>query len=198
MTVEDPVEYAVEGVGQTQVNAKVGLDFAAGLRAILRQDPDVVMVGEIRDRETADIAVQASLTGHLVLSTLHTNDATATIMRMLNMGIAPYNVAGSINLIMAQRLARRLCSNCKEPIDLPPETLINAGIKEDDIDSVTAFEAIGCDACTNGYKGRAGIFQVLPVSDELTSMILRNFPNKSVNLSITILSFMPHVSVWEL
>jgi type IV pilus assembly protein PilB len=132
------------------------------------------MVGEIRDLETAEIAIKASQTGHLVLSTLHTNDATATIMRMLNMGIAPYNVAGSINLIMAQRLARRLCSNCKQPVDLPPEILIDAGIKEDDIDNVNAFEAIGCDACTNGYKGRAGIFQVLPVSDKLTSMILKS------------------------
>ena len=142
------------------------------------------MVGEIRDLETAEIAIKASQTGHLVLSTLHTNDATATIMRMLNMGIAPYNVAGSINLIMAQRLARRLCSNCKEPIDLPPETLIDAGIKEDDINSVTAFEAIGCDACTHGYKGRAGIFQVLPVSDELTSMILKNAGQDELELSL--------------
>ena len=173
-TVEDPVEINLDGINQVAINEKANLTFSAALRSFLRQDPDIIMVGEIRDLETAEIAIKASQTGHLVLSTLHTNDATATIMRMLNMGIAPYNVAGSINLIMAQRLARRLCSNCKEPIDLPPETLINAGIKEDDIDSVTAFEAIGCDACTNGYKGRAGIFQVLPVSDELTSMILKS------------------------
>ena len=173
-TVEDPVEINLDGINQVAINERANLTFSAALRSFLRQDPDIIMVGEIRDLETAEIAIKASQTGHLVLSTLHTNDATATIMRMLNMGIAPYNVAGSINLIMAQRLARRLCSNCKEPIDLPPETLINAGIKEDDIDSITAFEAIGCDACTNGYKGRAGIFQVLPVSDELTSMILKS------------------------
>ena len=173
-TVEDPVEINLDGINQVAINEKANLTFSAALRSFMRQDPDIIMVGEIRDLETAEIAIKASQTGHLVLSTLHTNDATATIMRMLNMGIAPYNVAGSINLIMAQRLARRLCSNCKQPIDLPPETLIDAGVKEDDIDSVDAFEAIGCDACTNGYKGRAGIFQVLPVSDKLTSMILKS------------------------
>jgi type IV pilus assembly protein PilB len=173
-TVEDPVEINLDGINQVAINERANLTFSVALRAFLRQDPDIIMVGEIRDLETAEIAIKASQTGHLVLSTLHTNDATATIMRMLNMGIAPYNVAGSINLIMAQRLARRLCSNCKQPIDLPPETLIDAGVKEDDIDNVNAFEAIGCDACTNGYKGRAGIFQVLPVSDKLTSMILKS------------------------
>jgi len=173
-TVEDPVEINLDGINQVAINEKANLTFSAALRSFMRQDPDIIMVGEIRDLETAEIAIKASQTGHLVLSTLHTNDATATIMRMLNMGIAPYNVAGSINLIMAQRLARRLCSNCKQPIDLPPEILIDAGIKEDDIDNVSAFEAIGCDACTNGYKGRAGIFQVLPVSDKLTSMILKS------------------------
>ena len=173
-TVEDPVEINLDGINQVAINEKANLTFSVALRSFMRQDPDIIMVGEIRDLETAEIAIKASQTGHLVLSTLHTNDATATIMRMLNMGIAPYNVAGSINLIMAQRLARRLCSNCKQPTDLPPETLIDAGIKEDDIDNVTAFEAIGCDACTNGYKGRAGIFQVLPVSDKLTSMILKS------------------------
>ena len=173
-TVEDPVEINLDGINQVAINEKANLTFSAALRSFMRQDPDIIMVGEIRDLETAEIAIKASQTGHLVLSTLHTNDATATIMRMLNMGIAPYNVAGSINLIMAQRLARRLCPNCKQPTDLPPETLIDAGIKEDDIDNVTAFEAIGCDACTNGYKGRAGIFQVLPVSDKLTSMILKS------------------------
>ena len=173
-TVEDPVEINLDGINQVAINEKANLTFSVALRSFLRQDPDIIMVGEIRDLETAEIAIKASQTGHLVLSTLHTNDATATIMRMLNMGIAPYNVAGSINLIMAQRLARRLCSHCKQPIDLPPEILIDAGIKEDDIDNVTAFEAIGCDACTNGYKGRAGIFQVLPVSDKLTSMILKS------------------------
>ena len=173
-TIEDPVEINLDGINQVAINEKANLTFSAALRSFMRQDPDIIMVGEIRDLETAEIAIKASQTGHLVLSTLHTNDATATIMRMLNMGIAPYNVAGSINLIMAQRLARRLCSNCKQPIDLPPEILIDAGIKEDDIDNVTAFEAIGCDACTNGYKGRAGIFQVLPVSDKLTSMILKS------------------------
>ena len=173
-TVEDPVEINLDGINQVAINEKANLTFSVALRSFMRQDPDIIMVGEIRDLETAEIAIKASQTGHLVLSTLHTNDATATIMRMLNMGIAPYNVAGSINLIMAQRLARRLCSHCKQPIDLPPEILIDAGIKEDDIDNVSAFEAIGCDACTNGYKGRAGIFQVLPVSDKLISMILKS------------------------
>ena len=173
-TFEDPVEINLDGINQVAINERANLTFSVALRSFLRQDQFIIMVGEIRDLETAEIAIKASQTGHLVLSTLHTNDATATIMRMLNMGIAPYNVAGSINLIMAQRLARRLCSNCKQPTDLPPETLIDAGIKEDDIDNVTAFEAIGCDACTNGYKGRAGIFQVLPVSDKLTSMILKS------------------------
>ena len=173
-TVEDPVEINLDGINQVAINERANLTFSVALRSFLRQDPDIIMVGEIRDLETAEIAIKASQTGHLVLSTLHTNDATATIMRLLNMGIAPYNVAGSINLIMAQRLARRLCSNCKQPIDLPPEILIDAGMKEDDVDSVNAFEAIGCDACTNGYKGRAGIFQVLPVSDKLISMILRS------------------------
>ena len=173
-TVEDPVEINLDGINQVAINEKANLTFSVALRSFLRQDPDIIMVGEIRDLETAEIAIKASQTGHLVLSTLHTNDATATIMRMLNMGIAHYNVAGSNNLIMAQRLARRLCSNCKQPPALPPEILIDAGIKEDDIDNVTAFEAIGCDACTNGYKGRAGIFQVLPVSDKLTSMILKS------------------------
>jgi len=173
-TVEDPVEINLDGINQVAINERANLTFSVALRSFLRQDPDIIMVGEIRDLETAEIAIKASQTGHLVLSTLHTNDATATIMRMLNMGIAPYNVAGSINLIMAQRLARRLCSNCKQPVDLPPEILIDAGIKEDDIDNVNAFEAIGCGACTNGYKGRAGIFQVLPVSDKLTSMILKS------------------------
>ncbi|MEE2804488.1 MAG: type IV-A pilus assembly ATPase PilB [Pseudomonadota bacterium] len=173
-TVEDPVEINLEGINQVAINERANLTFSAALRSFLRQDPDIIMVGEIRDLETAEIAIKASQTGHLVLSTLHTNDATATIMRLLNMGIAPYNVAGSINLIMAQRLARRLCSQCKAPADLPPESLIAAGIAEADIDGVNAFEAVGCDACTNGYKGRAGIFQVLPVSDAMTSMILKN------------------------
>ncbi len=161
-TVEDPVEINLDGINQVAINERANLTFSVALRSFLRQDPDIIMVGEIRDLETAEIAIKASQTGHLVLSTLHTNDATATIMRM------------PINLIMAQRLARRLCSNCKQPVDLPPEILIDAGIKEDDIDNVNAFEAIGCDACTNGYKGRAGIFQVLPVSDKLTSMILKS------------------------
>ncbi len=173
VTVEDPIEYYLDGIGQTQVNNKVDLTFARGLRAILRQDPDVVMVGEIRDLETAEIAVKAAQTGHLVLSTLHTNDAPQTLTRLANMGIPPFNIASSVLLIMAQRLARRLCEHCKAPDPLPKEALLEEGFTEADIATgFTNFKAVGCDLCNNGYKGRVGIFQVMPVSEKMGKIIM--------------------------
>jgi type IV pilus assembly protein PilB len=173
-TVEDPVEIQLAGINQVNVNEKAGLDFATALRAFLRQDPDIVMVGEIRDLETADIAIKAAQTGHMVLSTLHTNDAPATLTRLLNMGVPSYNVAASVLLITAQRLARRLCPSCKAPIDIPRQALLNAGFVEADLDdSWRAFGAKGCEACKfTGYKGRVGIYQVMPISDEINRLIL--------------------------
>jgi type IV pilus assembly protein PilB len=173
MTVEDPIEYYIDGIGQTQVNTRVDMTFARGLRAILRQDPDVVMVGEIRDLETAQIAVQASLTGHLVLSTLHTNDAPQTLTRLANMGVPAFNIASSVNLIMAQRLARKLCPFCKQPEEIPRQALLEEGFTEEDLaGGVTVFRPVGCDRCTNGYRGRIGIFQVMRVSDEMGRLIM--------------------------
>ncbi len=172
-TVEDPVEIQVPGINQVNMNPKSGLTFAAALRAFLRQDPDVVMVGEIRDLETAEIAVKAAQTGHLVLSTLHTNDAPQTLTRLANMGVAPFNIASSILLIMAQRLARRLCAHCKQTEDVPREALLEEGFTEAEIETgVTIYRPVGCDRCTNGYKGRVGIFQVMPVSEEMGRMIM--------------------------
>jgi type IV pilus assembly protein PilB len=172
-TAEDPSEINLPGVNQVNVNDKAGLTFAAALKSFLRQDPDVIMVGEIRDLETADIAIKAAQTGHMVLSTLHTNDAPATLTRMRNMGIAPFNIASSVILITAQRLARRLCTVCKAPADIPHETLIEAGFKEEEVDgSWTPFRPVGCAACNNGYKGRVGIYQVMPISDQIQRMIL--------------------------
>jgi len=175
-TAEDPAEILLPGVNQVNVNDKAGLTFAAALKSFLRQDPDVIMVGEIRDLETADIAIKAAQTGHLVLSTLHTNDAPATLTRLLNMGVAPFNVASSVILITAQRLGRRLCANCKQPKDIPPEALIQAGFTEEEIDgSWQPYGPIGCDKCKGtGYKGRVGIYQVMPISDELRQLIMRN------------------------
>jgi type IV pilus assembly protein PilB len=175
-TVEDPVEIQLPGVNQVNVNEKAGLDFAAALRSFLRQDPDIVMVGEIRDLETADIAIKAAQTGHLVLSTLHTNDAPSTLTRLMNMGVPSYNVAASVLLITAQRLGRRLCPNCKQPISIPPEALLNAGFTEIDLDgSWQAYGAVGCDVCKNtGYKGRVGLYQVMPISEEINRLILKN------------------------
>src|SRR5438093_1810045 len=165
-TAEDPAEIQLAGVNQVNVHEKAGLTFATALRAFLRQDPDIIMVGEIRDIETADIAVKAAQTGHLVLSTLHTNDAPATLMRLANMGIAPFNIASSVILITAQRLARRLCPNCKSPADIPQETLTDAGYREEDLDgSWTPYRPVGCSACNNGYKGRVGLYQVMPISE---------------------------------
>jgi len=174
-TAEDPSEINLPGVNQVNVNDKAGLTFAVALRAFLRQDPDIIMVGEIRDLETADIAIKAAQTGHLVLSTLHTNDAPTTLTRMRNMGIAPFNIASSVMLITAQRLVRQLCIHCKVPADLPGETLIEAGFKSGELDgSWTPYRAQGCSACNNGYKGRMGVHQVMPVSDEIQRIILRD------------------------
>ena len=172
-TAEDPSEINMPGVNQVNVNEKAGLTFAAALKSFLRQDPDVIMVGEIRDLETADIAIKAAQTGHLVLSTLHTNDAPTTLTRMRNMGIAPFNIASSVILITAQRLARRLCTVCKAPADIPYENLIEAGYKPEEIDGTwTPYRPVGCSACNNGYKGRVGIYQVMPISEDMQRIIL--------------------------
>ena len=175
-TAEDPVEIQLPGVNQVNVNDKAGLTFATALRAFLRQDPDIVMVGEVRDLETADIAIKAAQTGHLVLSTLHTNDAPTTLTRLLNMGVAPFNVASSVILITAQRLGRKLCTHCKRPEDIPPEALLRAGFSEEDLDgSWQAFAAVGCDHCGGtGYKGRVGIYEVMTISDEMRTLIMRS------------------------
>ncbi len=170
-TVEDPVEIRVAGINQVQQNAKRGMTFAAALRSFLRQDPDVIMVGEIRDLETAEIAIKAAQTGHMVLSTLHTNDAPQTIARLMNMGIAPYNITSSVTLVIAQRLARRL-HDCKKPLHLPREALLAEGFTEEDIQDIKLFEAVGCSSCNDGYKGRVGIYQVMPMSDEIAKIIL--------------------------
>ena len=172
-TVEDPVEIRVEGINQVQQNVKRGMTFASALRSFLRQDPDVIMVGEIRDLETAEIAIKAAQTGHMVLSTLHTNDAAQTISRLMNMGIAPYNITSSVTLIIAQRLARRL-HDCKRPIELPPKVLLDAGFTQADIDAgLTIYEAVGCDGCNEGYKGRVGIYQVMPMLEDIQKIILQ-------------------------
>ncbi len=174
-TAEDPSEINMPGINQVNVNDKAGLTFAAALKSFLRQDPDVIMVGEIRDLETADIAIKAAQTGHLVLSTLHTNDAPTTLTRMRNMGIAPFNIASSVILITAQRLARRLCPSCKAPADIPHETLLDAGFTDDDVDgSWTPYRPVGCQSCNNGYKGRVGIYQVMPITEEIQRIILRD------------------------
>jgi type IV pilus assembly protein PilB len=175
-TAEDPAEIQLPGVNQVNVNDKAGLTFAAALKSFLRQDPDIIMVGEIRDLETADIAIKAAQTGHLVLSTLHTNDAPTTLTRMLNMGVAPFNIASSVILITAQRLGRRLCAQCKKPEDIPPEALVRAGFEEEDLDgSWTPYGPVGCDHCKGmGYKGRVGVYQVMPITDEMRQLIMRN------------------------
>ncbi len=172
-TAEDPAEINLPGINQVNVNPKVGLTFAAALRAFLRQDPDVIMVGEIRDLETAEIAIKAAQTGHLVLSTLHTNDAPKTLTRMIDMGVKPYAIATSVSLIIAQRLARRLCKNCKAPAKIPPEALLKEGFTEEDIaNGVEIFTPVGCPQCTDGYKGRTGIYQVMPVTDTIGRIIM--------------------------
>ncbi len=172
-TVEDPAEINLPGINQVNVNDKAGLTFAAALKSFLRQDPDVIMVGEIRDLETADIAIKAAQTGHMVMSTLHTNDAPTTLTRLLNMGVAPFNIASSVLLITAQRLARKLCENCKTPADYPREAMLKAGFKAEDLDGTwKPYRAVGCSACNNGYKGRVGIYQVMPITEEIQRIIL--------------------------
>jgi type IV pilus assembly protein PilB len=172
-TAEDPVEIQVEGINQVNINTASGLHFADALRAFLRQDPDIIMVGEIRDLETGEIAVKAAQTGHMVLSTLHTNDAPQTLTRLANMGIPPYNIASSVNVIMAQRLGRRLCEHCKEPEDIPRTALLEEGFTESDVsEGLTLYKAVGCNKCNNGYKGRVGIFEILPVSEGIAQIIL--------------------------
>ncbi len=174
-TVEDPAEINLPGINQVNVNDRAGLTFSAALKSFLRQDPDVIMVGEIRDLETADIAIKAAQTGHLVMSTLHTNDAPTTLTRLMNMGVAPFNIASSVLLITAQRLARRLCENCKKAADYPREALLKAGFQPEDLDgNWKPYRAIGCSACNNGYKGRVGLYQVMPITEAIQSIILSN------------------------
>ena len=174
-TAEDPCEINLPGINQVNVNDKAGLTFAAALKAFLRQDPDIIMVGEIRDLDTGEIAIKAAQTGHMVLSTLHTNDAPSTLTRLMNMGVAPFNIATSVILITAQRLARRLCS-CKRPIDIPKEALLRAGFLESELDGTwQPYGPVGCDICKNsGYKGRVGIYEVMPITDELQRIIMKN------------------------
>ena len=172
-TAEDPAEINLPGINQVNVNAKVGLTFASALRAFLRQDPDIIMVGEIRDLETAEIAIKAAQTGHLVLSTLHTNDAPRTLTRMVDMGVKPYAIASTVHLIIAQRLARKLCDKCKEKRDIPKDVLLQEGFTEEDIKSkFTVYGPVGCKQCNDGYKGRLGIFQVLPINEAMDRLIL--------------------------
>ncbi len=171
-TAEDPVEINLEGINQCHVNPKVGLTFAEALRSFLRQDPDIIMVGEIRDLETAEIAIKAAQTGHMVMSTLHTNSAAETITRLLNMGVPPFNLATSVNLIIAQRLARRLCKECKEPAEIPAETLKQEGFTDEMIEEADVYKAVGCSKCSNGYKGRVGVYEVVRITPSLARIIM--------------------------
>jgi type IV pilus assembly protein PilB len=174
-TAEDPVEINLQGINQVNVNDKVGLTFESALRAFLRQDPDIIMVGEIRDLQTAEIAIKAAQTGHMVMSTLHTNDAPLTLARLVNMGVPPFNISSAVSLIIAQRLARRLCNHCKEKIDIPRPALEEEGFTAEQIESKPdLFRAVGCDQCSDGYKGRVGIYQVMPISDEIGRIIMNN------------------------
>ncbi len=171
-TCEDPIEINLPGVNQVSLNLKAGLTFAVALRAFLRQDPDIIMVGEIRDVETAEIAVKAAQTGHMVLSTLHTNSAADTIIRMVNMGVPAYNLATSISLVVAQRLARLLCSDCKKPLELPKNILLENGFSEEEIPTLELFEPVGCEKCKKGYKGRIGLYEVMPISSAISTLVL--------------------------
>lgn len=176
-TAEDPAEIPLPGINQVNVNEKQGLTFASALKAFLRQDPDIIMIGEIRDLETADMAIKAASTGHMVLSTLHTNDAPSTLTRLMNMGVAPFNIASAVSLITAQRLARRLCKHCRVPLDVPKEALLSVGFQEADLDGSWQLYGPnddGCDQCTAGYKGRVGIYQVMPVTDAMSRIIMKN------------------------
>jgi type IV pilus assembly protein PilB len=172
-TAEDPVEFNLHGINQVQMQEEIGLTFAAALRSFLRQDPDIIMVGEIRDFETAEIGVKAALTGHLVLSTLHTNDAPQTINRLLNMGIEPFLVASSVNLIVAQRLSRRICADCKVEIDPPAEALRDIGVKMEEIGTFPVYQGTGCNTCSGtGFKGRVALYEVMPIHDEIKELVL--------------------------
>jgi type IV pilus assembly protein PilB len=173
-TAEDPVEINLEGINQVHVNAKVGLGFPEALRSFLRQDPDIIMVGEIRDLETAEIAIKAAQTGHLVLSTLHTNSAPETLTRLLNMGVPAFNVATSVSLIIAQRLARRLCKECAVPLDVPKHTLLEEGFTEELLETATVMHPVGCERCNNGYKGRVGIYEVVRITPDISRIIMEN------------------------
>jgi type IV pilus assembly protein PilB len=176
-TAEDPCEIPLAGINQVNVNDKQGLTFAAALKSFLRQDPDIIMIGEIRDLETADMAIKAASTGHMVLSTLHTNDAPSTLTRLLNMGVAPFNIASAVSLITAQRLARRLCKHCKIPLSVPKEALLRVGFIEDDFKEdwqLYGHNPDGCQLCNAGYKGRVGIYQVMPVTDAISRIIMKN------------------------
>jgi type IV pilus assembly protein PilB len=173
-TAEDPVEYNLMGINQVQMHESVGLNFATALRAFLRQDPNIIMVGEIRDFETAEIAVKAALTGHLVLSTLHTNDAPSTVSRLLNMGVEPFLVTASVNLILAQRLARRVCSECKQPVESNVKALVDLGVKPDIAQKLQLYKGTGCRTCSNtGYKGRIALYEVMPFYDPLKELVLQ-------------------------
>ncbi len=172
-TAEDPVEYNLAGVNQVQMHDDIGLNFAASLRSFLRQDPDIIMVGEIRDYETAEIAVKAALTGHLVLSTLHTNDAPSTINRLLNMGVEPFLIASSTNLVLAQRLTRQICSDCKEELDVPDQALLDIGANPEIVSSIKCYKGAGCTTCSDtGYKGRIALYEVMPMKEEMKDLVL--------------------------
>ncbi len=189
-TAEDPVEYNLKGINQVQMNEAIGLNFANVLRAFLRQDPDIIMVGEIRDFETAEIAIKAALTGHLVLSTLHTNDAPSTIARLLNMGVEPFLVASATNLVLAQRLARKICLNCKEPVSIPVKSLIDLGLTEEEAKNITCYRGKGCETCGNtGYKGRIALYEVMMLYDELKELILAGAPASELKRAAISLGF---------
>jgi len=173
ITAEDPVEFNLAGINQVQMKEQIGLNFAASLRSFLRQDPNIILVGEIRDFETAEVAIKAAMTGHLVMSTLHTNDAPSTISRLMNMGVEPFLVATSVHLVVAQRLVRRICSYCKEPIEQPPAGLVEIGFKESEARHIRLFRGRGCERCSNtGYKGRVGLYEVMEINDDIRELIL--------------------------
>jgi len=183
VTIENPIEYQIRGINQVEINEKQGLTFAGTLRSILRQDPDVIMVGEIRDQETARVAVQAALTGHLVLATLHTNDAPSTMVRLTNMGIESFLVGSAVNLVTAQRLARRNCKECAQPIEVPRQALIDAGVPEEEAGSFKVMQGKGCATCNGtGYKGRVGIYQVMPVFEEIRQAVYAGKNTDEINV----------------
>jgi type IV pilus assembly protein PilB len=174
MTAEDPVEFNLMGINQVQMHDEIGLNFAASLRSFLRQDPDIILVGEIRDYETAEIGIKAALTGHMVLSTLHTNDAPATINRLLNMGVEPFLVASAVIMVVAQRLARKVCESCKQVVDVPQNALVDVGFTEEEAAAITCYKGEGCSACGGtGYKGRVALYEVMVVSDQVKEIILQ-------------------------